>query len=81
MVEIFTTKTCTYCKKAKDYFAKNDISYVETDVTTNPVERERMVRHSDGVMAVPVIVVGEKALVGWDESKFKAAYEKESEKS
>jgi glutaredoxin-like YruB-family protein len=78
MVTIYSTPTCTYCKKAKEHFVANGIAFTEIDVVAEPEKREELLKHSGGAMAVPVIVVGETALVGWDLAKFTAAYEKES---
>jgi glutaredoxin len=55
---------------AKAYFAENDISYQEVDVTERGPGRRAMLLLTGG-MTVPVIRVGEHAMTGWDEREFR----------
>ena len=68
-VAIYTTSTCVYCKKAKDYFANHNIGYTEYNVGTDVEKRKEMIEMT-GQLGVPVITVGEKVMVGFDESTF-----------
>ncbi len=67
-VSIYTTPTCTYCKQAKVFFDENNVEYEEFDVASDTSKREEMVEKS-GQMGVPVIVVGDEMLVGFDKDK------------
>lgn len=71
-VRIFTTPVCVYCKKAKDFFAANNIQYSEVDVIQDEKAREEMVEKT-GMMAVPVIDVNGKFLVGFNEPELRKA--------
>ncbi len=71
-VSIYTTKTCVYCRMAKDMFAKNNISYNEYDVGADLEKRREMVEKS-GQMGVPVIIVGDEVIVGFDKPRLAAA--------
>ncbi len=64
-VTIYSTPTCVYCKMAKDFFAKNNIAYEEYDVLSDLAARKEMFDKTHQ-MGVPVIVVGEETIVGFD---------------
>ena len=71
-VTIYTTPTCAYCKMAKDYFAQNNIDYIELDVAKDLNAQQDMIKKS-GQLGVPVIMVSdgksEKLLVGYNKSR------------
>lgn len=69
-VSIYTTPTCMYCKAAKAFFKENNIEYTEYNVSTNAEKREEMIEKS-GQMGVPVIIIGDEILTGFDEGKLK----------
>jgi len=64
-VKIYSTPTCFYCIKAKEFFAKHKIKYEEVNVASNMKEREEMVKKSHQ-LGVPVIEVGHEIIVGFD---------------
>lgn len=66
-VVMYSTQSCTYCNKAKDFFAENNVAYTVHDVGTDIDKRKEMVEKT-GQMGVPVIVVGEDVVVGFDEA-------------
>ena len=65
-VTIYSTPTCTYCKAAKEYFSKNNVAYTEYDVASDEKRRKEMVDKT-GQLGVPVILIGTKLIVGFDE--------------
>ena len=67
-VSIYTTETCGYCKMAKEFFQKNNIQYQEFNVGTDLEKRKEMIEKS-GQMGVPVIVVGDDMIVGFNKPK------------
>ena len=67
-VTIYTTVTCGYCKMAKEFFQKNNVQCQEFDVGTDLARREEMIGKS-GQMGVPVIMVGEDMVVGFNKSR------------
>lgn len=69
-VTIYSTPTCHYCQAAKEFFKDNNIEYTEHDVAADTAKREEMVEMT-GQMGVPVIVIGDDAIVGFDEAKVK----------
>lgn len=74
-VEIYTTPSCEFCKKAKEYMKEHDIQYKEYDVKEDADKRQEMIEMS-GQMSVPVIVSGDEMMVGFEEKKFEELLEK-----
>jgi glutaredoxin-like YruB-family protein len=64
-VNIYTTPTCTYCRKAKDYFRQNRVPFTEYDVSRDVRKADEMMRKS-GQMGVPVIDVNGRVIVGFN---------------
>lgn len=73
-VIIFSTPTCGYCKMAKEFFAENNIEYTEYNVAEDIEKRQEMIEES-GQMGVPVIMIDDKILVGFNEAKLKELLE------
>lgn len=67
-VKIYSTPTCVYCNMAKDFFAENGIKYENYDVAKDLEKRKEMVDKT-GQMGVPVIVIGDETMVGFDEER------------
>ncbi len=67
-VIIYTTPGCIYCVMAKDWFRKNDISFTEHNVAADAEKREEMIKKT-GQMAVPVIMVDNDIIIGFDRKK------------
>ncbi len=66
-VEIYTTPTCHFCHRAKEYFTENGVAFTEYDVMSDIAKRQEMVEKT-GQMGVPVIVVDKKDIViGFDQ--------------
>jgi glutaredoxin 3 len=54
---------------AKRYFVEKDLPYDDVDVSADRVGLKEMVT-TTGQYGVPVIVVGGRAMVGWDRGEF-----------
>ena len=67
-VSIYSTPTCVYCNAAKEFFKEKGIQYDEFNVATDLPKRQEMVEKS-GQMGVPVIVVDDQVVVGFDQEK------------
>ncbi len=67
-VILFTTPTCTFCKKAKRYLRERGVPFKAVDVSRDPAAARDMVRRS-GQQGVPVIDIGGKIVVGFDRPK------------
>jgi|TARA_B100002003_G_C13895625_1_gene436566 glutaredoxin-like YruB-family protein len=67
-VKIYSTPTCSYCNAAKSFFKEENIEYKEVDVSKDQEAAKEMVEKS-GQMGVPVIIIGNETLVGFDREK------------
>jgi glutaredoxin-like YruB-family protein len=67
-IKIYSTPTCPYCKMAKSYLSSKGVSFKDYDVSTNQIALEEMVKVS-GQMGVPVIVINNEVIVGFDKSR------------
>ena len=65
-VKIYTTPTCHWCNKAKDFFKENNVKFTEINVAIDQGAAREMVEKS-GQMGVPVIEVNGEMLVGFNE--------------
>lgn len=67
-IKIYTTPTCPYCRKAKQYFKSLGLRFQEADVSRNPKELEVMYRKTRQY-GVPVIEIGNQVIIGFDKNK------------
>ena len=67
-VIIFTTPTCSWCRRAKTYLNQNRVAFREVDVSRDPAAARDLVRRT-GQMGVPVIEIDGKPIVGFDQAK------------
>lgn len=71
-VKIYSTPTCPWCKKAKEFFKANNVKFTDVDVSADEAAQKEMVEKS-GQMGVPVIEIDGKILVGFDQTKIEEA--------
>ncbi|EEG76912.1 glutaredoxin family protein [Dethiobacter alkaliphilus] len=64
-VELYTTHSCTYCLRVKEFLSERRVDFVEYNVEDDEEARERMVDLSSHT-TVPTIVVGDEVVVGFD---------------
>ena len=62
---VFTTPTCSWCRRAKQYLTQQRVRFREVDVSRDPSAARDLVRMT-GQMGVPVILVGNRPIVGFD---------------
>ncbi len=67
-VTIYSTPTCHFCQMAKEYFKANNVEYSEFDVASNSEKRREMMEKS-GQLGVPVILIDESVVVGFNRPK------------
>ena len=71
-VKIYTTPSCTWCKRTKDFFKEHNVEYEEFNVASDGKARQEIVQKS-GQLGVPVTIIGNKVIVGFDEPALKSA--------
>lgn len=69
-VRIFTTPTCPSCECAKAFCREHGVEFGEVDVLSDHRGHREMLLMT-GQHAVPVVLVGDKAMVGWDAAEFR----------
>jgi glutaredoxin-like YruB-family protein len=66
-VVIYSTPTCPYCKRAKDYLSRKGISFVDRNVAQDRDAAKEMIQKS-GQMGVPVIAIDGEVVVGFNQT-------------
>jgi alkyl hydroperoxide reductase subunit F len=64
-VRVYSTKQCPYCRMVKAYLERRKIPFSEIDVSGDAEAAGEMIRIS-GQNGVPVTIVGDKVIVGFD---------------
>ncbi|HFX18251.1 MAG TPA: thioredoxin family protein [Flavobacteriales bacterium] len=64
-VVVYSTPTCPYCNKLKDYLNKHGIKYTDINVATNQQAAMEMVRKS-GQRGVPQTDINGQMIIGFD---------------
>ena len=62
MIKVYTTPTCAYCHALMDWLDKMVLEYQELDATKEP-----------DISTVPVTIIGEERIVGFDRPAIKKA--------
>ncbi len=71
-VTIYSTPTCPYCIKVKEFLKENNIAYENIDVSANQEKAQEMIDKS-GQMSVPVLDIDGELILGFDEEAIKKA--------
>jgi len=71
-VKIYSTATCPYCIRAKQFLKENNIIFEDIDVAGNKAATEEMIRKT-GQMGVPLLDIEGQIIVGFDREKIKQA--------
>ena len=66
-VVIYSTPTCPYCKRAKDYLSRKGIPFVDRNVAVDRDAAKEMIQKS-GQMGVPVITIDNEIMVGFNQT-------------
>ena len=67
-VVIYTTPSCPWCHRAKEYFSRKGVSYIEHDVAADRDKAREMIEKSKQ-MGVPVIIIDGEVVVGFNQSR------------
>ena len=69
-ITVYSSPSCMYCYTVKGYLEDNGFEYDEIDIYEDSKAYDEMVEFS-GQKNIPVTVIGEEIIVGWDKEKFK----------
>lgn len=64
-ITVYSTPTCPYCVKVKDYLRSKDLAYRDVDVTQDKDRLQEMIDKS-GQIGVPVIDIDGTIIIGFD---------------
>ena len=64
-VKIYSTPTCPYCIRAKQYLKDNNIIFENVDVSADAHAGQEIIEKS-GQMGVPVLDIDGQIIVGFD---------------
>ena len=67
-ITVYSTPTCPYCIRAKQFLKENNISFEDIDVSTDQTKAQEMIGKT-GQMSVPVIEIDGEIIVGFDRAK------------
>jgi len=70
-VKVYSTSTCPYCIRAKQFLKDNNVAFQDVDVANDQAAAEEMVQKS-GQMGVPVLDVDGEIIVGFDKERIKS---------
>jgi glutaredoxin-like YruB-family protein len=71
-VKVYSTSTCPWCEKAKDYLKSLNVDFVTVNVSNDKAAAMELVKKTRQ-MAVPVIQVGENYIVGFNREAIDSA--------
>jgi len=69
-VTVYSTSTCPFCIRAKQFLKENSIKFEDIDVSENQEKAQEMIKRS-GQMGVPVLDIDGEIIVGFDKEKIK----------
>ena len=75
-IEVFTTPTCPYCTKIKNWLDENGYEYEEHNVAEDREKAKEMISKT-GQRGVPQTFVGDQAIIGFQPDKIQQAIEEE----
>ncbi len=69
-VILYSTPTCPYCIRAKEFLKENIIIFQDIDVSSDNAAVQEMIRKS-GQMGVPVFDIEGEIIVGFDKDRIR----------
>jgi len=69
-VKVYSTQTCPWCYKLKDWLKENKIKFEDIDVSKDNKAAQEMIKKS-GQMSVPVTEIDDEIIIGFDVEKLK----------
>ena len=75
MIKVYTTDSCHWCVKAKNYLKSKDIAFEELNVAEDMDARQEMLQKSRQ-MGVPVLDINGTVIIGFDKPAIDTALTK-----
>jgi len=71
-VTVYSTSTCPWCHKVKEFLKENKVKFKDIDVGGDQKKANEMIKKS-GQQGVPVVDANGTIIVGFDEDKLRKA--------
>lgn len=71
-IKVYTTPSCPYCTKLKDWLEENDYEFEDFNVAENKEKAKEMIERTSQ-RGVPQTFIGEKEIIGFQPDKIKEA--------
>ena len=71
-VKVYSTKTCPWCVKAKEFLKSKNVKFEDIDVGADKKAATEMIEKS-GQMGVPVLDINGTIIVGFDKEAMEKA--------
>ena len=75
MIKVYTTDSCPWCVKAKNYLKSKDIAFEELNVAEDMDARQEMLQKSRQ-MGIPVLDINGTVIIGFDKPAIDTALTK-----
>lgn len=66
-IVMYSTHICAYCDRARQLFARKQVTITEIKVDDHPDQRAIMLQRSGGRRTVPQIFIGDRHIGGFDD--------------
>jgi glutaredoxin-like YruB-family protein len=76
-VFVYSTSNCPWCVKAKEFLSQMNVSFKAVDVSIDKEAAKEIVQNTRQ-RGVPVVKVGERYIVGFDQEAIKSALKEEA---
>lgn len=71
-IKLYSTPTCPWCRKVKEYLESKNVKFTEYNVGADREKLSEMIQVS-GQRGVPVIMIGDKTIIGFNQAKIDEA--------
>ncbi|MFZ5825447.1 MAG: glutaredoxin family protein [Bacillota bacterium] len=68
-VDLYSKPDCGVCTAVKGYLRSQGVRFREHDISRNPDALQEMVNLTGGATTVPVVAVGDQAVVGFNKDR------------
>lgn len=73
-ISVYGTAWCPHCHAVKEFFKEKGIKFEDIDIEKEQEKAKEMIEKS-GQMGVPVIVINDEIIVGFDKEKIERLLE------
>lgn len=71
-VAVYSTPSCPYCIRAKQFLKDKNVEFENIDVSTDEAKADEMIKKS-GQMGVPVLDIDGQIIIGFDKERIAKA--------